>query len=61
MTLQHSYFSFVFNITVLSVVIYNMGNATGQGYEVVAKNAGCSTIEVNTKYTEEKKATWKMI
>jgi len=61
MTLQHSYFSFVFNITVLSVVIYNMGNAIGQGDEVVAKNAGCSTIEVNTKYTEEKRATWKMI
>lgn len=61
MTLQHSYFSFVFNIRVLSVVIYNMGKAIGQGYEVVAKNAGRSTIEVNTKYTEEKRATWKMI
>lgn len=54
-TLQHSYFSFVFNITVLSVVIYNMGNATGQGYEVAAKNAGRSTIEVNTEYPGEKR------
>lgn len=61
MTLQHSYFSFVFNITVLSVVIYNMGKAIGQGYEAVAKNAGRSTIEGNTKYTEEKRATWEMI
>lgn len=61
MTLQHSYFSFVFNITVLSVVIYNMGKAIGQGYEVVAKNVGCSTIEFNTKYTEEKRATQRMI
>lgn len=61
MTLQHSYFSFVFHITVLSVVIYNMGNAIGQGCEEVAKNVGCSTIEANTKYTEEKRATWRMI
>lgn len=46
MTLQHSYSSFVFNITALSVLAHNVGRAAGQGWEVMAENAGAQLLKL---------------
>lgn len=55
MTLQHSYSSFVFNITALSVLPHNVGRAAGQGCEVMVRTQGAQLLKL-TQNTQKKGA-----